>query len=30
MAFQPPLVITRQDVDDLLNSLEDALKEKSA
>ncbi len=30
MAFQPPLVIARQDVDDLLNSLEDALKEKSA
>lgn len=30
MAFQPPLVITRQDVDDLLNSLEDALKGKSA
>ena len=28
MAFQPPLVITRQDVDDLLNALEDALKEK--
>ncbi len=30
MAFQPPLVIMRQDVDNLLNSLEDALKEKGA
>ena len=29
MAFQPPLIITRQDVDDLLNALEDALKEKA-
>ncbi len=30
MAFQPPLVITRQDVDGLLNTLEDVLKEKHA
>ena len=30
MAFQPPLVITRQDVDDLLNALEDVLREKGA
>ncbi len=30
MAFQPPLVITRQDVDRLLNALEDVLKEKEA
>ena len=30
MAFQPPLVITRQDVDVLLNTLEDVLKEKHA
>lgn len=29
MAFQPPLVITAQDVDTLLNALEDALNEKS-
>ncbi len=28
MAFQPPLVITRQDVDELLNVLEDVLNEK--
>lgn len=28
MAFQPPLVITQQDVDKLLNALEDVLKEK--
>ena len=28
MAFQPPLVITRQDVDEILNALEDVLKEK--
>ena len=28
MAFQPPLVITRQDVDEILNVLEDVLKEK--
>lgn len=28
MAFQPPLVITRQDVDELLNALEYALNEK--
>ena len=30
MAFQPPLVITRLDVDGLLNALEDVLKEKDA
>ena len=30
MAFQPPLIITRQDVDGLLNTLEDVLKEKHA
>ena len=30
MAFQPPLVITRQDVDGLLNTLEDVLKKKHA
>ena len=30
MAFQPPLVITGQDVDELLNALEDSLKEKGA
>ncbi len=29
MAFQPPLVITAQDVDTLLNALEDVLNEKS-
>ena len=28
MAFQPPLVITRQDVDEIMNALEDVLKEK--
>jgi 4-aminobutyrate aminotransferase len=28
MAFQPPLVVTRQDVDEILNALEDVLKEK--
>lgn len=30
MAFQPPLVITRQDVDELLNALEGVLKVKDA
>ena len=30
MAFQPPLVITRQDVNGLLNTLEDVLKKKHA
>ncbi len=28
MAFQPPLVVTRQDVNEILNALEDVLKEK--
>ena len=28
MAFQPPLVITREDIDDVLNAVKDVLKEK--
>ena len=28
MAFQPPLVITREDIDNVLNAVEDVLKEK--